>query len=144
MNYKTKQLAMHSLSMMQKSKMLQDIKQSVQEIMGSEENQRKELLKQLNLQLSHILKADNDWGLFKMYFEEINRSFFTALNQRFPELTENEVRLSSLIKMNMSLKETASVLNISPNSVKNARYRLKEKLKLDGDSLNDFIQKIGE
>ena len=144
LNYKTKQLAMHSLSMMQKSKMLQDIKQSVQEIMGSEENQRKELLKQLNLQLSHILKADNDWGLFKMYFEEINRSFFTALNQRFPELTENEVRLSSLIKMNMSLKETASVLNISPNSVKNARYRLKEKLKLDGDSLNDFIQKIGE
>ena len=48
--------------------------------------------------------------------------------------------MCSLIKLGLNLKETASVLNVAPNTVKNARYRVKQKLGLNTeDSLTAFI-----
>ncbi len=77
------------------------------------------------------------------YFEEINKNFYSRLKQINSELTNNDHRLCALIKLNMTSKEMASVLNIAPSSIKSARYRLKKKLNLDIDAdLEEFIRKI--
>jgi len=78
-----------------------------------------------------------------MYFEQVNKNFFQNLATRYPELNTNDLRHCALIKLNLKVKEAASLLNVSPHTVKSARYRLKKKLHMEpDDSLGDFIRRI--
>ncbi len=141
--FKTKQLTAHALNMMQKNKLLKELGESITEQSKKSNPETRKELNKIKRQLENGLNADKDWDLFKKYFEQINESFFDKLKSLNPKLTSNDYKLSALCKLNMSLKETASVLNISPDSVKNARYRLKKKLRLKEDeSLSDFIRNL--
>ena len=139
--YKSKQISTHALHMMQKNKILGDISNELKTLYGSivkEENQKfQNIIRQIN----NSLRLDKDWDVFKLYFEEINKDFYTKLYNVNPNLTTNDHRLCALIKLNMSSKEMASVLNVAPNSIKSSRYRLKKKLGLDADAdLEEYIR----
>ncbi len=141
--FKTKQLATHALNMMQKNKLLQELTEHISIQSKKMSAEGKQELHSVKKQLEAGLNVDKDWDLFKIYFEQINESFFDKLKKINSELTNNDFRLCALIKLNLSLKETASVLNISPDSAKNARYRLKKKLKLEGtQNLSSFINNL--
>lgn len=141
--FKTKQLASHALNMLQKNKMLQDISTSISEKMKSSDEKGKSNLINIKKELQQGLNVEKDWDLFKLYFEQINENFFINLRNINPRLTSNDYKLCALIKLNMSVKEMAAVLNISTDSLKNARYRLKKKLNLKSDdNLNNFINSI--
>jgi tetratricopeptide (TPR) repeat protein/DNA-binding CsgD family transcriptional regulator len=91
---------------------------------------------------SNIL-TNEDWDNFKKAFEDIYPAFFSKLRYKYPAITAAELRLSALIKLNLSIKEMASMLGISPESVKKSRYRLKRKLGLtENEVLEDFIEKL--
>ncbi len=62
---------------------------------------------------SNIL-TDEDWENFKQAFEDIYPTFFSKLRFKYPTITVSELRLSALIKLNLSIKEIASILGISP------------------------------
>jgi DNA-binding CsgD family transcriptional regulator len=58
-------------------------------------------------------------------------------------MTENEKRLAALLRLNLSSKEIASILNISPKSVEMNRYRLRKKLGVPSDvGLSEFIREL--
>jgi len=64
-----------------------------------------------------------------------------SLCLNFPSMTNNEKRLASLLRLDLSSKQIASILNISPKSVEVNRYRLRKKLKVDPKiNLTDFIR----
>jgi hypothetical protein len=141
--FKTKQLTTHALNMMQKNKILADMTSRIDEIIMEPETGTKQKLQQLKLQIKQNLKTKKDWDIFRIYFEQVNSGFFKSLLKINPELNTYDLRHSALIKLNMNIKESASVLNLSPHTVKSARYRLKKKLNLKpNDSLNDFIRNI--
>ncbi len=141
--YKTRQLAGHALNMMQKNKLLQSISTDIETKMKSPDCGDKQTMKQILRSVQQGLNIDKDWDLFKIYFEQINERFFDKLKEINPALTGNDYRLCALTKLNLSIKEMASVLNISPDSLKNARYRLKKKLKLSpDDNLNTFLNNL--
>ena len=76
--------------------------------------------------------------------EQVNQGFFQTLETQFPHLTKADKRLSSLIKMDLSNKEIAVVLNINYKSVSQAKFRLKKKMKLmEDDDLGHFLNSIG-
>ena len=65
------------------------------------------------------------------------------MRSKFPDLTHGDLRLCALFKMGLGTKEVASILAISPDSVKTARYRLRKKLSIDQEEdLMLFIQAI--
>jgi tetratricopeptide (TPR) repeat protein len=141
--FKTKQLTTHALNMMQKNKILADMTDRIDEITKEVDLDTKQKLRQLKQQIKQNLKTKKDWDIFKIYFEQVNSGFFDSLLKINPSLNTYEFRHSALIKLNMNIKESASVLNLSPHTVKSARYRLKKKLHLrPGDSLSDFIRNI--
>ena len=143
LEYKTKQLATHALNMMQKNKLLQDIKNDIEERLNSSDCKSPATMKQVKQRIQQGLNVDKDWDVFKLYFEQVNQDFFKKLKEVNPHLTANDFRLAALIKLNMSIKEMASVLNISPDSLKNARYRLKKKLNLkEEENMNAFIRDL--
>ena len=143
LEFKNKQLTTHALNMMQKNKLLQEISQEISESAKKTSVTNKNELHKIKRHLEQALKTEQDWELFKIYFEQINESFFLKLKNINPQLTANDFRLSALLKLNMSLKEMANVLGISPNSVKNSRYRLKKKLHLSkNQDLKTFISNL--
>jgi len=73
----------------------------------------------------------------------LNKNFYTRLKQKYPDISTNDLKICALIKLNLSIKEMASILNISPDSVKTARHRLRKKLQLNTeDNLTDFILSV--
>ncbi len=142
-NHKTKQLSTHALHMVQKNTILQEIQDDLKKIAKRSNDEDKPQYKRINLSIKQSLRADNDWDVFKMYFEDINKNFYNYLKKVNENLSIYDFRLCALIKLNFNSKEMASVLNIAPNSIKSARYRLKKRLKLDEEvDLEEFIRKI--
>ncbi len=139
--HKTKQLSSHALHMMQKSKMLQEVKENLDESIKNANSENKQDLRKISRLIDQNLKTEKEWELFKMYFEQVNNNFYSKLKERNPDLSQTDIRMCSLIKLGLNLKETASVLNVAPNTVKNARYRVKQKLGLGADdALSEFIE----
>ncbi len=81
------------------------------------------------------LFTDSDWATFRKYFEKVFPGFFGQLKLNFPELTTAETRLVLLTKMNLSTKEIADLLAISPDSVRRLRSRFKKKTGLSEEEL---------
>ncbi len=96
-------------------------------------------------QLKHILRENLDqernWEYFKMLFEEVHKDFFRNIKQNCPEITENELRLCAYLKINLQNKEIAKILNVTTDSLKTIRYRIRKKLNLDKDViLEEYIR----
>ncbi|MEQ9298501.1 MAG: sigma factor-like helix-turn-helix DNA-binding protein [Cyclobacteriaceae bacterium] len=62
--------------------------------------------------------------------EADNKEFQNKLKQVYPQLTSYDLRLCTYLKANLSTKEIARILNITPDSVKKAKHRLRKKLKM--------------
>lgn len=132
--FKESQLSAMALQMMQKNELLKELEQKLGQ--DTENQPNTELRKIISKGWNH----DNDWNDFNAVFEGINHNFYARLKTAYPDISPNDLRLCALIKLNLSIKEMAGVLNISPDSVKTARYRLRKKLQLNTeDNLTDFI-----
>ncbi len=143
LQFKNKELASHALIMMQKNRMLQSLYNSIDEAITGETEALPQFLNSLKREIKSSFKTESDWELFKLYFEQVNKSFFKKLKEINPNLTQNDIRLAALIKLRFNIKEAASVLNLSPNSIKGARSRLRSKLGLNSsDDLSRFIEAI--
>jgi DNA-binding CsgD family transcriptional regulator len=100
-------------------------------------------LKGMTRELNRELQSENYWDHFERNYRELHEDFSSKLKEEYPGLTKGEIRLSYLLRQQMSNKEVANVLNVSPAAVEKAKYRLKKKLGLEkADSLDEFIQKI--
>jgi tetratricopeptide (TPR) repeat protein len=132
--FKESQLSALTFQMLQKNELLQELKDKI--ALSSDNNLEQSISKIINKSMNQ----DHDWTDFNAHFESINKNFYTRIKQAFPDISPNELKICALIKMNLSIKEMANILNISPDSVKTARYRLRKKLQLNTeDNLTDFI-----
>ncbi len=76
---------------------------------------------------------EKDWNNFDNYFGKVHLSFYENLQAIYPDLSRYELRICALIKLNLSNKEIATILNIEPKSVRMAKYRLKKKMKIEDE-----------
>lgn len=130
------QLNAVTVQMLQKNELIDEIKAAVESQQSLSGTQ---LLKIVNRHLTH----ENNWNEFDLYFESLNKNFYQRLKQRYPDISANDLKICALIKLNLSIKEMSSILNISPDSVKTARYRLRKKLHLHTEeNLTDFILSV--
>ena len=75
------------------------------------------------------MQKDEEWEEFLNYFKEIHPDFISKLMINSEQkLSPTEIRLAMLLRLNLSSKEIASILRITPDSVRVARYRLRRKL----------------
>ncbi len=86
---------------------------------------------------------EKDWENFNKYFGNVNKDFHDKLDETNDKLTQHEKRICALIKVNLTNREIATILNIEPKSAKMAKYRIKKKLKLDEQvELQEFLLKL--
>jgi len=87
--------------------------------------------------------SEKDWEVFKRFFNEIHNDFDHKLRSAYSDISDKDLRLASFIKMNLSTKEIAAILNVMPDSVLKSKYRMKKKLNVEADKdLYQFLQEL--
>ncbi|MGL5785210.1 MAG: triple tyrosine motif-containing protein [Bacteroidales bacterium] len=82
----------------------------------------------------------DDWSLFVMQFESAHPDFFRDIKTAYPALTPSELKLAACLKLNLTTKDIAALLNISVRGVEVSRYRLRKKINLSSaENLNEFF-----
>jgi tetratricopeptide (TPR) repeat protein len=137
---RSKSLAAHTLHIISKNKMMDDIKAKLQEALQEDlKDQRKKITNLIKL-IDHNFVQDKDWDDFRHIFEQVHQNFFDQLQKLSSEITAADTRLAALIRLNLPSKDISTILGISPDSLRISRYRLRKKLRLNqGDSLSNFI-----
>ncbi|WP_198139813.1 tetratricopeptide repeat protein [Pedobacter sp. BAL39] len=140
---KSKELTTQVLHVIRKNQLLESLKSQLEEMAKDDKRDQKKQFRQVIQQINQNFNNDNYWTEFRQLFEQIHHSFFDNLNRQFPGLTATDLRLISLLKMNMDSNDMAAMLAISQDSLRIARYRLRKKLNLDqGENLVSFLQSI--
>ncbi|MAB48390.1 MAG: hypothetical protein CMC05_07145 [Flavobacteriaceae bacterium] len=137
--FKKKELASQTLHLVQKNTFIQELKENLEKIKKSPELFKVEF-RRLVMLLKKESAEDKDWEVFKSYFSEVHNNFDNKIKAIAKDITEKEIRLASFLRMNLSTKEIASMLNVLPDSVLKSKYRLKKKLELSKeDDLTQFL-----
>ncbi|MCI4668515.1 MAG: tetratricopeptide repeat protein [Bacteroidia bacterium] len=136
------QLSSHALSIVQKNKILKDIKTRLIHL-NTNNTDYKEPIANLIQKIDEGFEFDKDWTKFNQIFKEVHPSFYRLLNEKYPSMTASEIRLCALLRLNLDSKDIAAILGISQDSLRVARYRLRKKLQLKkGENLVGFIMNI--
>lgn len=135
---KSKQLANTAMALVKKNETLLELKREILLHKNSFDNyfSYKNIIKKIDSSISH----KDEWKVFEYNFNQVHEEFFKDLKSKHPKLTAKDLRICAYIKMNLSTKEIAPLLNISLRGVETQRYRLRGKLGLDSDqSLTDYL-----
>ncbi|HYG20523.1 MAG TPA: LuxR C-terminal-related transcriptional regulator, partial [Ohtaekwangia sp.] len=142
--HKSKELANYTMLLVKKRELLSEIQD---ELKGVKESLRsdaaRQKLRELLKKISANLADEEHLQVFEANFERVHHEFFTGLKTTFPDLTQKELRLCAFVRMNLTNKEIASILNISVRGVETARYRLRKRLSLNHEEdMAGFLEKL--
>lgn len=147
LEFKNKQIASYAFNYEQKNEIMKSIFNITSNLDDGSLSTSKEskLIKELIKIGKDNLQLDKEWERYKVFFEESQAGFYRKLKSKHKDLKANDLKLCSLIRLNLNVKETANILNVSAGSLKTARYRLRKKLDLNpGEELIDYLIKIEE
>lgn len=134
---KNRELAISTMSLIKKNEFLNSIKSELKET-----NYAKSLKPVIKI-IDKNLNNTDDWKFFQEAFNNADKDFLKKIKSKHPDLTPNDLRLCAYLRLNLSSKEIAPLLNISTRSVEVKRYRLRKKMDLDHDSsLTNYILEI--
>ena len=135
-----------ALSIVEQREFLESLDEMVSRLAKTDDPKEKEgLIADLGSALKQRLSYDRD--VDSQYFyaqaETLHEDFNAKLSENFPNMTQQERRLATLLRLGFSSKYIATLMNITPKSVEISRYRLRQKLGLGkGDNLVNFIKSI--
>lgn len=134
---KNRELAISTMSIIKKNTLLGSIKDqltNVDNLSG---------LKEVIRNIDQSIKNDDDWKFFEEAFNNADQDFLKKVKDLHPNLTPNDLRLCAYLRLNLSSKEIATLLNISAKSVEIKRYRLRKRMNLGrGTNLIGYILSV--
>jgi len=135
---KDRELASYAINFLQKNEFISDVNADLQKVKSLSD------LDRVKRKLKSASQLDKGWENFKMQFEKVHGSFSDELKSTYPDLSPSDLKLAILLRINLNTKECATILGISPDSVKTARYRLRKKMDIDTEeSLFDHLIGFG-
>lgn len=137
-----KRLTSFAMNSIHFNNMLNDIQGEITEIKTNDPI-LKSHLHAIIRKITQHRRNENNWEIFEKYFNNVYDGFFDKLATNHPNLTPNDMKIAAYIKLGLTTKEIAVLMNISPGSVDTARHRLRKNLQLGGEvSLSEYLSKI--
>lgn len=134
---KNNELSRFALHISEKKRFLQTLSQDIKKAKTPAEN------KQIYLRILQNVQSDKE---SKDFYEEVNQflsEFRNMLTKNYNTLTIKDIRLCSLIQLNLSSKDIAAIFNISPKSVDMRRYRLRKKMDIPPDvTIENWLRRM--
>ncbi len=141
--HKNNELASVAMHLVQKGELIGKIKNQVVKMKSQDVDKDPEGFKKIIKVISDEDKIDKQWEQFTVHFDNVHSDYLTALKSRYPLLSANELKLSAYLRMNLSTKEIAQLMNISTRGVEISRYRLRKKLGIATEvNLFEFLLEI--
>ncbi len=140
-SHKNIQLANYTMTILKKNELLIKLKDEItgqkKDLGGRYPNYHYDRLISM---IDSNLSSEDDWKIFEMHFDQAHENFFMRLKSNYPELTPSDMKLCAYLRLNLSSKEIAPLLNISVRGVEIRRYRLRKRLFLNTeDNLIEFL-----
>ncbi|MCC4213777.1 triple tyrosine motif-containing protein [Leeuwenhoekiella parthenopeia] len=133
---KSRELAASTMNLVKKNELLNTIKKELEQ---TEQKNTKTVIKIID----NNLDPKKDWEFFKEAFNNADKDFLKKIKRLHPKLTPNDLKLCAYLRLNLTSKEIAPLLNISVRSVEIKRYRLRKKMDLEReDGLVEYILSI--
>lgn len=143
LKHKSQEVANALMSLTHKNDTLQTVKRELQNIAAMiprGNNEAKKAIANLQEKVIVDIKSDDIMKRVEEEFDIVHDNFIKKLRERYPDLNSNEIMLCAYLKMNLTTKEIAPLLNISTRGVETIRYRLRKKLGMEReDSLTSFL-----
>lgn len=137
---KNRELVSMTMQIQQKNEIFNKLRT---DILKLKENLSEQAVNDIVKSIDHSARTDKDWDTFLMHFNNVHTNFFEILQQLYPELTEKDLKQCAYIKMGLSVKEVASLMNISIRAVEKARMKIKAKMNLGTEvNLSVHLQRI--
>ena len=134
---KNRELAVSTMSLIKKNEFLNAIKDQLKKADGQQ------AIRSVIRTIDRNINNEDDWKFFEEAFNNADKHFLKKIKELHPELTANDLRLCAYLRLNLSSKEIAPLLNISTRSVEVKRYRLRKKMDLPHeDGLVEYILSI--
>ncbi len=143
-NFKNSELASSAMHLVKKGELVSKMKTELGHVMkGITSHPAEADLKKIIKSISEDDNMDQEWENFTLHFDKVHSDFISALKEKHPGISNNEVKLCAYLRMNLSTKEIAQLMNISVRGVEVSRYRLRKKLELATEvSLFDYLINI--
>jgi DNA-binding CsgD family transcriptional regulator len=143
--YKNSELASSAMHIVKKGELLTKVKSELGSIIKKIDNEYAITeLKKMVKALNEDENLDQEWEYFTKHFDKVHSDFIVKLKEKHSNISNNELKLCAYLRMNLSTKEIAQLMNISVRGVEISRYRLRKKLNLATDvNLFDYLISIG-
>ncbi|WP_114793256.1 triple tyrosine motif-containing protein [Niabella yanshanensis] len=141
LDHRNKELASSAMNLVRKIEVMSTLKESLQSYknMPDTEKSGKEFQKIIKT-IDKELDQQQEWEQFAFHFDKVHNNYLQHLKDSYPSLSANDLKLCAYLKLNISTKEIAQLMNISVRGVETARFRLRKKFLLPGDvHLADFL-----
>ncbi|MDR2968437.1 MAG: transcriptional regulator [Tannerellaceae bacterium] len=144
LTFKSQEMANLMIHFSRKNEILLSIKQELSRITGEMKGEQfvkaKRMLLSLNGSIDSNIESDDALKRFEEQFNLVHNNFMKKVRERHPDLTGGEIKMCAYVKMGLSSKEIAPLLNISVRGVETLRYRLRKKMELEReDSLTEYL-----
>jgi ligand-binding sensor domain-containing protein len=140
-DYKNKELSTLTTHLVQRGKVLSKIKEVISTVIKSKEiPDSSQSFRHLLKLIRDVERGDNDLDQLTMHFNSVNSAFFNKLKDSYPELSPNDLKFCAYLRLNLSSKEMAQLMNVTIKAIEVGRYRLRKKLKLKPETnLFEFL-----
>jgi ligand-binding sensor domain-containing protein len=148
LRHKSQELASSTMNLIRKNEMLLDIVENISKV-SSEIKTNTDTgniltrLGRLERTIKQNIENDNNWKRFEENFDLVYENYLKRIGEAYPNLNTGDKRLCAYLKMDLSSKDIAPLLNMSVRSIEMNRYRLRKKMDLDRDiNLAEFLQRF--
>ncbi len=145
LEHKNSELATSAMNMVRKMEIFNRLREDLLNYKAnaeSEKNNSKEFQKIIRV-IDKELDHNEEWEQFAKHFDNVHTNYLKKLKELYPDLSGTELKLSAYLRLSLSTKEIAQLMNISIRGVETSRYRLRKKLGLENEvNLVDFLANL--
>lgn len=138
---KNRELANAAANIVYKNELLNNLQEELFHLKDKNGNKLSaDQLQKVTKLMDNARSDERDWDIFEKSFNESHENFFKKLKSDYPSLSPNDLKLCAYLRLNMSSKDIASMLNITTRGVEVRRYRLRKKFNLPTEkNLTEFL-----
>jgi len=142
LEYKNKELTTNVMYLLRKNELILMVTDKLKKAKLSFKLENRKLVEDVIRDLESASKGDI-WKEFELRFQEVHSDFYKKLNEMYPDLSPNELKLCAFLRLNMSTKDIAAITFLSVNSINIARHRLRKRLNIEQDeNLITFLSSL--
>ncbi len=138
-----RELLTKTLSLNDQQQIVEDLQTNLEDLAQTVPRESRSRWRKMLRFLKEQSTIRQGWNDFELWFTEVHTNFYSVLRERYPDLSESELKVCALLRLNLLSKDISKVMNIQSASIDTYRYRIRRKMGLKNeDNLTTFLSQF--